>query len=183
MSLVLLHEGGLGNALTSQSNGVNVFPVIAEGHVLLAETYGVLALGDTIKDLEFFLGDALGIVKDMSCSEGHAFNTMLELTRLGNHISMPNMPTLAGRVVEVVGMETEAIVRLLRVMLVESVINRRGTDVGEKFWVCLYRLELNQNSDFHIQSFVVSFDCISDDLGFTRDHITIFRDTIKLLLH
>lgn len=53
--------GNLDNVLTGQSNRVDVFPVITEGHVLLAETYGVLALGDTIKDLEFFLRDALGI--------------------------------------------------------------------------------------------------------------------------
>jgi hypothetical protein len=34
-------------------------PVVGEGHELLAETNGVLALGDTVKVLESIFGNAL----------------------------------------------------------------------------------------------------------------------------
>lgn len=45
--------------LTRESERVDVFAVVAEGHVLLAEADGVLALGDTVEHLEVFLRDAL----------------------------------------------------------------------------------------------------------------------------
>ena len=41
--------------LTRQGEGVDVFAVVAAGHVLLAEADGVLALCNAVKDLEFFL--------------------------------------------------------------------------------------------------------------------------------
>lgn len=44
---------------TIESEGVNVFPVIAASHVLLTETNGVLSCWDTVKDLEICLRDAL----------------------------------------------------------------------------------------------------------------------------
>jgi hypothetical protein len=44
---------------TVESEGVDVFPVIAASHVLLAETNGVLSCWDAIKDLEFSLRYAL----------------------------------------------------------------------------------------------------------------------------
>ncbi len=40
---------------TGQCDGVDILAVIDTGHVLLAEAYGVLALGDIVEDFEFFL--------------------------------------------------------------------------------------------------------------------------------
>jgi hypothetical protein len=40
---------------TIESKGVDVFPVIATSHVLLAKTDSVLSCWDTIKDLEVSL--------------------------------------------------------------------------------------------------------------------------------
>ena len=50
----------VGGRLTRQGEGVDVFTVVGAGHVRLAETDGVLPLGDTIENLEVFLGDTLG---------------------------------------------------------------------------------------------------------------------------
>ena len=44
---------------TGQREGVDVLPVVRARHELLAETDGVLALGDTVEDLKVLLGDAL----------------------------------------------------------------------------------------------------------------------------
>ena len=52
-----------GARLTAQREGVNVFPVIGAGHVLLTKANGVLALGDTIENLEVLFRDTLCIAK------------------------------------------------------------------------------------------------------------------------
>ncbi len=44
---------------TGQEESVDVLPVVAAGHELLAETNSVLALGNAVELLELFLGDAL----------------------------------------------------------------------------------------------------------------------------
>lgn len=45
--------------LTRQRKRVDVLAVVGTSHVRLAETDGVFAFGDTIEDLEVFLGDTL----------------------------------------------------------------------------------------------------------------------------
>ena len=50
--------------LTSQGEGVDVLPVIASRHELLAKTDGVLALGDVVEDFEFLFRNALGGLLD-----------------------------------------------------------------------------------------------------------------------
>lgn len=49
---------------TAQSKGVDVLPVVCAGHVLLAKTNGVLALGDAVENLKILLRDALREVKE-----------------------------------------------------------------------------------------------------------------------
>ena len=44
---------------TRQGERVDVLAVVSASHVRLAETNGVFAFGDTIEDLEVFLGDTL----------------------------------------------------------------------------------------------------------------------------
>ena len=44
--------------LTRKSERVDVLSVVGAGHVLLTETNGVLALGDTVEVLEVIFGDA-----------------------------------------------------------------------------------------------------------------------------
>ena len=43
------------SARTGEREGVDVLAVVAAGHELLAKTDGVLALCDTVKDLELLL--------------------------------------------------------------------------------------------------------------------------------
>ncbi|KAI0766070.1 hypothetical protein BC629DRAFT_906825 [Irpex lacteus] len=62
---------------TGQEESVDVLPVVAAGHELLAETNGILALGDAVELFELFLGDALNAKR--------------------KYISIPRMPTSLGR--------------------------------------------------------------------------------------
>lgn len=49
----------IGEKLTRQRERVDVLAVIGAGHVRLAKTNGVFALGNTIEDFKVFLGDTL----------------------------------------------------------------------------------------------------------------------------